>query len=207
MRFMLLASGLLLIIMGCSKNPASSSARPGPSGHDLFPMAIGNSWTYETTAYDSAGNVNGSSTATLTMPRDTVVASETWFFYAFHGTIFWRTRADGVWRMPVVQGVADSPVLYYKYPTIVGDTVTISDDGTTRQTMATLSLDSAAVTAAGAYRCVLYCQTAVSNNVLISQEYLYFAPGVGWTASDKYVIDLHGRRKISRIALTAYTVN
>ncbi len=60
----------------------------------LLPLAIGNFWEYQVTAYDSV-SVHGTSFDTILIVRDTVISGETW--YADKGKNLYINRADGLW--------------------------------------------------------------------------------------------------------------
>lgn len=196
----------ILTLQSCSRSPASPQNIQNSPNLQLFPMAVGNSWTYTKSNYDASGNVTASMNATLTIPRDTTISGETWYFYAYHGTIYWTTRADGVWRWPFTPGEITTPSLYLKYPTVAGDTISDSNTVFTRTITTTLSLDSLTTTPLGNFHCVLYRQSDFRNDTLYSEEYMYYSPGIGWIATDEYRQDSLGRHKAFRQELISYSL-
>ncbi len=187
-----------IFVISCSKNPNSPLVSQTNQNHQLFPMAIGNSWTYKKSNLDLTGNVTSTINVTLNIPRDTTIASETWYFYAYHGTIFWTTRTDGIWRWAFVAGQPSFPTLFLKYPTSIGDTITDTSSIYSKYITVTISLDSLKATPSGTYHCILYRQSYFWNDTLQSEDYLYYSVGVGWVATDAYAVDSLGRHKTYR---------
>jgi hypothetical protein len=200
-----MAAFLCLALQNCSNNSPTSGGGGGVIGK-LFPLQIGNSWTYKTSYYDSLGHVIATVKVTDSIPRDTVVSGETWYFYADQGTLFWTNRSDGVWRWPVIIGQTNPPVLFYKYATYKGDMAADSTDPAMITVISTISADSAITTdSLGTFsRCCVYREDNFSGGVLVSTAYSCFAPDVGLILRESYHIIPPPTYKISRKELTRY---
>ena len=116
---------LLVVAAGCDSTPAVTPPEIAP----VLPLAVGAEWTFArsyTLEYDEQGAFLDTTRAdrpglSLTIPRDTVVAGETWFLVestADH-CVFTRrggwfaNRADGLYRLQVgPEGTADAERVY-----------------------------------------------------------------------------------------------
>lgn len=209
--FISIAGIIILIIQGCSKTATSPEQdKPDVKKPQLFPMAVGNSWKYQAISYDTTGQDAITGPAVLDIPRDTVVSNETWYYSSAHGTIYWVTRSDGLWRWENPFNAANTPSLYLKYPTSVGDTIITRKTPYSKTVTTTVSLDSLVETDTGNFYCVTYRQSNYSGDTLKTEEYLYYALGVGWVADEVYNVVFNRNIKVVRIhtrmKLMSYTI-
>ena len=90
----------------------------------LLPLAVGNTWIYEQTRFDSLGTVLGVSMDTIRIDRDTIINGETWYHRALG--IHYANRDDGVWL-----NIQATSTIVYKYPMQVGEFTTNNVNDTT----------------------------------------------------------------------------
>jgi hypothetical protein len=104
---------LLVEFSACKKedNPVQST-----NSSDLFPLNVGNQWTFDFASYDSANATPNHSSFTIQVLRDTVIQYDTWFIT--NDGIF-RNSSQGLLRWE------GQPILFYHYPASVGDTTRV----------------------------------------------------------------------------------
>ncbi len=144
----------------------------GPNqGGEIYPMAIGNTWTYEVVDFDTSGIEESRDTIWTTVVRDTVIEGETWYVTeslddedGIHLS-YCTSRSDGFW--------ADWPEeqLYYKYPANVGDRYMVDED-----TVVVESLSESVTVPAGQFNCVRY---NVRDNMFPLSTNSWLSPEVG----------------------------
>ncbi|HUI31806.1 MAG TPA: hypothetical protein VLX91_16475 [Candidatus Acidoferrales bacterium] len=191
--FVLSISLILFTLSSCKKsNPA------GPSGGDqIWPLKVGDSWTFTITQYDSTGNVTATFPYTYSVTGDTVVAGETWYLVSNWGPYPCTNRDDGLWEMEVsISGIFQG--LLFKYPANTGDAWWSGADSVYVQST------SASITVPrGTYTCYEYLLFYRSSLVV---DY-YYCPGTGWIESDWYATTSTGQSyKRHHSELTSFTL-
>jgi len=159
---------LLLALPGCSKDPLSGNDATGP----LIPLAIGNSWTYFVSTFDTNGVIIASEidSARWRVLRDTSIAGSAWYYLA--GS-YVANRSDGYWIY-----LSSSPALYFKYPVIAGDSISIGN-GLSVECTATAESDT--MWGSGG---PLYVYNVFSGRTLATQYYI--TPGLGIVAYETF---------------------
>jgi hypothetical protein len=180
----------------------------GADTADIVPLAVGSSWTYTYTAYQSNGSASRTEQRIYSLSKDTVFEGERWYQFDMadsSGTAhfaFITNRSDGNWWAPALG--AASPFLRFKYPASAGDTYASGVDGLT--TMKVLEKDvSTTLPLIGTFdRCYVYQQTTLGRTV---RGILRLAPGVGVLQSSEYEQNQGGGEYLAREeVLKAYSL-
>jgi hypothetical protein len=131
---------------------------------EIIPLAIGNSWIYTTTVFDSLGNELGSSTDTSVVSRDTTIDQETWHILNYRGkpSNLGINRSGGYWSRTVTLSPGTDriaslgePYLSSKFPATVGQ---VFDNESGYSTLV-LDSDTVLTVAAGSFKCYKYKKT------------------------------------------------
>lgn len=155
--FKLLLIGLFSIIaVSCSDSTSNNEPMK-----ELFPLKIGNKWTYQITKNDSI------STSYNDIQKDTVVNGETWYIVLRDGEPVFtsKNKSDGMWIM-----FGNEKVLFYKYPATLNDEYMAG-----AVSVKVVSLNKQITVPAGTFECIQY-HTVYSDK----EEYdEFFCPGTG----------------------------
>ena len=177
MRF--ISALLLVIAVLCGCDDDDEVTNP-PAAKSLWPLKVGNEWTYENQVLDPAGAVLQYDTTVFQVAKDTVVEGATWYILTLNGArdsevLPCRSRSDGVWAWD-----GASAFLFWKYPAAVGDSWIILTD-----TAAIEAVGESVTVPAGTFTCVNYKWTGSRDPDRVYQ-YHYMSPGVGRVKSDEY---------------------
>ncbi len=175
----------------CGKDDDDNPVVPQPNT-DIFPLAIGNTWTYEIIYYGQNGYETSRDTARISVARDTLIEGEKWYQMANDDGLiggFCTVRDDGYWS-----GWPPG-YLQYKYPTHTGDQYALWGDR-----IMTVEDDSNTTYIHGRqYCCVSYVLT-VPNRYPFGRAKL--SPGVGqvleesWAETNDNQMYLEGRMEL-----------
>ncbi|GBD87654.1 hypothetical protein BMS3Abin03_01588 [bacterium BMS3Abin03] len=157
---------LLAAFAGCNKE--DNIVTPAAKTLEIVPLKVGNVWSYQTTTYDTSGNIISTSVDSFSIVSDTIINGRKTFILST-GVLRWNNES-GYW----VSTNTDS-LLLYKYPANVGDQY--SSD------LKVISIDSMIVIPRGTFRCYGY-----SGSVAID----YVSPGVGLTKEEWYKNKFNG---------------
>jgi hypothetical protein len=134
------------------------------SSSEILPLAVGNSWIYAITAFDSLGNVLGNGIDTSIVSRDTTIDNETWYILYNRGAPvnLGINRSDGYWSRAVTLSpnttniaTLGDPYLSAKFPTATGQ-VFVNETG---YSTVVLDTDTTVTVPAGTFRCYEYKKT------------------------------------------------
>ncbi|HEY6907393.1 MAG TPA: hypothetical protein VI230_07975 [Ignavibacteriaceae bacterium] len=140
------------ILNGC-KNESNVIVPPIVTT-EIVPLKVGNSWLYQTTVYDTMGNIVSSTFDSFSVVSDTLINGQ-YYFTLSTGVIRWND-VSGFWML-----AAPDSLLLYKYPAEVGDTY---------GTLKVICKDSLIVILKGTFKCYGYSGTVAID---------YVSPGIG----------------------------
>jgi hypothetical protein len=152
----------------------------------LMPLAVGNSWTFRITTYDSTGHISWMDTSVSYIRGDTFVSGLRWFMEGYNGPMVGLPayRNDEAGLHYIVFG---SRTLTYKYPAHAGDT---------SSPYIVESIDSLVHTPLGDLHCYVY-----QFDWYGATAHIIFAPGIGmvreevlglpWESDSAYLVQTH----------------
>jgi hypothetical protein len=173
---------VFIIISGCKDNvpptEASNSRDSLASSKEIWPMAVGNKWTYDIFSYDTSGNVTGTSSGLIYVIRDSIINNCIW--YKLSPSYNWYTNSDsGLYRRD-----GTNTCLYYKYPGMINDSYYAEPYGNTAYIIST---DTSITTKAGKYSCYAY---SFNRGFVVE----YCSVGIGLIKSELYFSTNTGKR-------------
>ncbi len=162
---------------GCDKNDKSTNPQKTV---EIWPLKVGNQWTYEDQLLDTAGNIFHWDTTVMLIAKDTVIQGETWYITTVNGirdpeTLPGKNRSDGLWGWD-----GSSGMLVWKYPATVADTFKFGIDTVTIE-----SIHDTVTVPAGTFVCLNYKWVDNEDPGRVYQ-YHYLSPGVGWILGEEY---------------------
>ena len=178
MKSMLVACLIMIALLtSCSKdNPVNPS-----KNKEIYPMKLGNKWTYNTFWYLSSKPDSTFNHDTLFVSIDSsrIIKDEIWFIstsrYKGHpnqwGMAIGTNRKDGFWYLWEYYSL-QAFSLYFQYPTIINHANSINNS---EDTMFTKSINYDVIVPAGKFQCIDY---KYISQTFTNQDY-YFYPGVG----------------------------
>ncbi|MBI5323749.1 MAG: hypothetical protein HZB41_00430 [Ignavibacteriae bacterium] len=163
---------LIFLIYGCGDSGTDSN----DSKNEIWPLAVGNTWTYFVYSYHryNKDTVKQYDTITHYVSGKKTIAGEDWYFVTSVGrrpNMIFTNRKDGLWGYEFKDSTninVDSAKLGFKYPTYLNETHPNDSDG-----IKTISLNSAVITPAGKFNCIKYIY------IKRPSEEIYLCPGVG----------------------------
>jgi len=181
------------VFLCCSDNDSTGPSDDG----EIYPLAIGNTWTFEVAQFDTLGNVESLDTISGEVVRDTVIAGETWYVTegededGIHSG-YCILRSDGFY-----EGWPQEELLY-KYPVQVGDWYMVEDD-----TVQVEDLSESVSVPAGDFDCVRYRIHGYLPIVI----YQRLCPNVGLVSVEANLERANGDLLLAmRIRLLSYTL-
>ncbi len=105
-KFALHISSLLLMLLACKH-----SVEPQLEPIDLYPLAVGNTWTYQYTQYDTLGTAYYSYQSVVQLYSDTLIDGVLWYAQDATKTELITSKSDGIYFRS-----ANTPILWYKQP-------------------------------------------------------------------------------------------
>jgi hypothetical protein len=177
---------LAVLVAGCDSSSGPSTISV------LVPLAIGNTWVYVETDFDSTGALVKTSEYIREITDTTIIEGE--LYYRFNTSAFATNRHDGYW---VTSGF--SPAWrYVKYPALVGEitdrdtlrTAIIGPDPNERVFSETILISTVTSVSVPAGTFIAYQYESIyvleSNDKPIIKDVLYMTPGVGEIKSEHY---------------------
>lgn len=167
---------LALLILGCSNN--NKSLNPSQD-KQIWPLKVGNEWTYEDRLLDSAGRTVHVDTSVFAVIKDTLIQGERWYVFTYNGVrdpegSLGTIRSDGLWTNGPSEG------LVFKYPAAVNDTFMMGTD-----TSIVESIHDTVTVPAGTFVCINYKWVGGSEPNR-THQYHYMSPGVGFIKAEEY---------------------
>lgn len=140
-------AALMTLLGGCS---TSNTLGTDYSQTGIVPLAVGNSWTYVVSSYDSIPGVTTTDSMTLSVPADSVMFGKR--FYLLYGAHYVTNTDSGLIKY---NGTHDNFVdfrMYYQYPTVRGATFSWLQAGSAYVE----SVDTLVSVVAGSFHCIHY---------------------------------------------------
>lgn len=157
---------IFLLLIGCKDD--NIIVNPPSEIPEIVPLKVGNTWSYQTTVYDTSGNIVSTTVDSFSVIADTIINGQKRFIFST-GVIRWN-NVFGFWIT-----MSPDSVLFFKYPANVGDEYGYG--------LKVICKDSTIVVPGGAFKCYGY-----SVNVAID----YVSPGVGLVKEEWYKDKLSG---------------
>lgn len=166
MKFIMTLLSLVLLGSGCS-----GATEPVGATGVIIPLSVGNKWIGEATDYAS-GAVFRIRVDTIGVEKDTVIDGERRYLISRQNG--YVNRSDGAYAWGLGQG--GDPLLQFKYPAQVGDSV-VHGDSTLKIVVHVLSTDEFVTVPAGTYSCFHYF---ITGNVSQFETDYFVAPNIGY---------------------------
>jgi hypothetical protein len=168
---------LALLVLGCSDDNKVTNPTPVK---EIWPLKVGNQWTYEDQVLDSAGQALQLDTTVWLISKDTVIEGKTWYILTINGVrepevLPGANRNDGAWAWD-----GSSEYLFWRYPAAVGDTWIVMTDTATVE-----SVNSTVAVPAGTFVCVKYKWVGDRDRDRNYQCH-YLSPGVGRVKTEEF---------------------
>ncbi len=163
----------LFLMFSCSDNSTDSN----DSKKEIWPLAVGNKWTYTIFSYHSTNidSIENKGTFEYYIPYSKIVDGVEWFAFAELGNtpnFYFTNKSDGLWGTEYLKDSAnfnpEKTILAYKYPTYVGEYNPKDSSG-----IKTFSINDLINTTAGSFNCIRYVRSNDETNSA------YLAPGIG----------------------------
>jgi len=193
---------LVLFIVGCSGD--GDDVVNDVPGTDIYPLAVGNSWTYMQYYYNADGGITDSTEGTITVVGTDEINNESVFLVEdLHGDTLSMGGGDaGLWVYPE-SGYSQ---LYIPYPASVDDSVIFTfDNGTTWSSCVLVSINETVYLNMGTYVCWKYKETPYSDPAHV--YYHYFYQDIGLVQQDDWRMDVNPAYMERRMKLTGYTLD
>ncbi len=207
--FIISLAFIFFIFFGCKSNPVSAQ---GGSIQDIFPLKVGDSWTYRQKDFDTSGAVGIDTTGVISVNGEETYNG----FHAYHYTIdsgFVLLYYSGSDLYSIDPSSTFTPEIILHYPMNIGES-RVKDttlNGTSfRETVTLLQNSEAVITVAGTFQAVhfltvdAYLFPNIADTVSIVDT--YYAPGVGLVLAKNYEF-INNKRYVSRsVELQSYVV-
>ena len=166
----------IISIVFLLNNCGESGTSTDNSSKELWPLSVGNTWTYFVYSYHryNSDTVKPFDTITYYISGKKSINGEDWYYITSIGKstkVIFTNRSDGLWGYNFKDSTninIDSAKLVFKYPTYLNETYPNDTNG-----IKTISLNSEVNTPAGIFNCIKYITVKNSNFDI------YFYPGVG----------------------------
>ena len=162
----------LIVIQSCSdvNNPQLIEG-----SNDIIPLAVGNTWDYHTTLYDTTGNVFADFHNSNKIIGDTIIGNSNWYYYdiaAWYCSIF----QDGYHVYDPYETDSLKNRLSLKYPCTVGDKYSFYE---------VAKIDTQITVPAGSFSCVMYTLRMQTSTEFAFIDF-FIKPGVGYVKTIEY---------------------
>ena len=144
---------LCFILSSCKDE--SNIVNPPIETIEIVPLNVGNSWSYQTTVYDTLGSVVSTTIDSFSVASDTLINGKKYFNLST-SVLRWNNTV-GFWMT-----TPSDSLLLYKYPANVGDEYS--------NTLKVICKDSSIVIPKGTFKCYGYSGTVAID---------YVSPGIG----------------------------
>jgi hypothetical protein len=198
-------------IFGCKSNPSNPQA---PQTSVIMPLAIGNSWIYETTSYYPTGYASGITIDTTVIQNTAPIGGETFDFIRNYeppnlfSSTGYSNRADGLWLYYSGEAMMPYTILYVPYP--AEPNIPYTQTSPFDYSVTLLNADTAISVPKGNFHVLKYQRDyldGVSGNPVFF-DMLYYAVNIGLIYSESYSLDSTGKLiLISKTALRQYFLN
>jgi hypothetical protein len=148
------------LIAGCKDE--NKIVNPTTETVEIVPLKVGNWWSYQTTVYDTSGDIVSTHIDSIFVVKDTLVNGKKYFILST-GVMRWNNDS-GLW----IPFTPDSTLLY-KYPAQVGDKYGIN--------LKVICKDSSIVVPKGSFKSYGYSGAVATD---------FVSPGVGLIKEEWY---------------------
>ena len=177
---------LAFIIFGCGDNNTNQDN----SSKEIYPLAVGNSWSYQVMSYNSTNkdSVKIFDTLTTYVYKKITINGEDWYSISPDGKsskVLLINRKDGLWGCIIEDSSKiniDSAFLGFKYPTFVNDSNIKNGKG-----YLTVNLNNEVSTILGKFNCIRYIDI---HDQILESNGTYISPGVG-VVKDEFITSIH----------------
>ena len=177
---------LAFVILGCSDNNTNQDN----SSKEIYPLAVGNSWSYQVMSYNSTNkdSVKIFDTLTTYVYKKITINGEDWYSISPDGKsskVLLINRKDGLWGCIIEDSSKiniDSAFLGFKYPTFVNDSNIKNGKG-----YLTVNLNNEVSTILGKFNCIRYINI---HDQILENNGTYVAPGIGMV-KDEFITSIH----------------
>ena len=193
-KLFLLIFASVILLTACKDNSTT------PSKSDvIWPLAVGNVWTYQHAKYDTLGNVLSTSPEIMSVILDTMINNEHQYFIkdiidTFPATLSVTNRTDSLW-INSSKDPCNPSVLFFKYPVNNGEQFYCTQ---LNDTMTVESTNEKITTKYGqTYTIIKYIIEKILQTSYSSTIY-YMSPGYGLIRFETYTGDSKATKKISK---------
>lgn len=180
---------VLSIHLSCGNSDDEQGISTPGTPSVIFPLQVGNAWTYQRTSYDTQGSIVARDTLTERVVRDTLIYGERWYIWeTVSGLSLGTLRSDGYWTL-----VGYETALWLRYPASLNDTYTITETG---PTIHVLALDTLIAAPYGTIPCIAYEQLSSRDGVRARIDYC--AANIGLVRTDEFVHTSGGQDSLAR---------
>jgi hypothetical protein len=155
-----------------------NGTNPDNSGKEIWPLAVGNSWTYYVYSYSKSDSTLGEASDSMNYKVSSKlrVDGEDWYVISNNGEaiLVGQNRKNGFWGYSFdefMKSKKDTAAMRFNYPTYVNEhSVKKNND------LITLSTDTVIKSAVGTFNCITYADYGKSFKNTSTN---YVAPGIG----------------------------
>lgn len=163
---------ILVLFAGCGDSGTETSG----NDNEIIPLAIGNTWIYKVYNIHSSNkdSLLLSDTITMTITYKINIDGEDWYYINESEKSLFTNRSSGLWILEFDDTTnidVSKAMLYYKYPTVVGDRFPTDTAGAQ-----TVSTSYKVVCGAGTFNCIRYVD--IKEHIFENNGY-FFKAGVG----------------------------
>lgn len=143
---------------------------------DIIPLAVGNTWSYHTSLYDTAGNVFKELNSSREITGDTLIDNITWYYYETNAW-FCSIFKDGYHIYDPYRTDSLRNLLNYKYPCAAGDKYSYYYE--------VAKIDTQITVPAGTFNCIMYT-LRMQTPMDFAYIDFFIKPGVGYIKTIEY---------------------
>lgn len=193
---MKLACSILLLFACLSYLGCETSSGGGPLGEtiqNVFPMKVGNSWSYLATSYHVNGGIAEQDTFRFSIDSAGTVNGHAGFYASLFGVGFLYYSGNDLMADDLT---GDKPQFWMRYPMEVGEEIVLKDtvNGSYREKdiVRLVSKNTTITVPAGTFTCIWYKTTGMDNTLngtfdTTTTSDFYVALGVGLIKTEDYL--------------------
>lgn len=163
---------LIALVQSCNdvNNPSVDEI-----SEDIIPLAVGNTWNYHTTLYDTAGNVFREFDSSSRITGDTLIDNNTWYYYESNAW-FCSIFEDGYHTYDPYRSDSLKNRLNFKYPCAAGDKYSYYE---------VAKSDTQITVPAGTFNCIMY-KLRMRTSMDFAYLDFFIKPGIGYIKTIEY---------------------
>lgn len=156
---------LMMIIQSCAD---VNTPTVNETSNEIIPLAVGNTWNYHTTLYDTTGNVFMDFNNSNKIVGDTTIQNINWFYYD-KNALYFSIFQDGFHIYDPYKTDSLRDQLNFKYPCSVGDKYSYYE---------VVKIDTQITVPAGTFSCIMYSLRMQTSMDFAFIDF-FIKPGVG----------------------------